>query len=85
MIGLPSFLSQLIFAQNGGDWSEYSREVVANASIYLPPDNFQYFPFYAVAPVNVLTGSYEELSARELMVTVTWWTHLQCSRWLFRI
>lgn len=55
---------------NGGDWTEYSREVVANASIYLPPDNFQYFSFYAVAPVNVLTGSYEELSARELMVTV---------------
>jgi hypothetical protein len=70
MIGLPSFLSQLVFAQNGGDWSEYSREVVANASIYLPPDNFQYFSFYAAAPVNVLTGSYEELSTRELMVTV---------------
>jgi hypothetical protein len=67
--GLSSFLLQPVFAQNGG-WSESSRLVVADTSVHIAPDNFQYFPFYAVAPVNVLTGYYEELGARELMVTV---------------
>ena len=67
--GLSSLLLQPVFAQNGG-WSEYSREVVADTSVHIAPDNFQYFPFYAVTPVNVLTGYYEELGARELMVTV---------------
>jgi hypothetical protein len=69
MMGLPFFFLQPVFAQNGG-WTEYSRLLVADTSVHIAPDNFQYFPFYAVAPVNVLTGYYEELSARELMVTV---------------
>jgi hypothetical protein len=68
--GLSSFLLQPVFAQSNGGWSEYSRLVVADTSVQIAPDNFQYFPFYAVTPVNVLTGYYEELGARELMVTV---------------
>jgi len=70
MMGLPPpFFSQSVFAQNAG-WSEYSRQMVAYTSVHIAPDNFQYFPFYAIAPVNVLTGYYEELNTRELMVTV---------------
>jgi hypothetical protein len=70
MMGLPPpFFSQSVFAQNAG-WSENSRQVVAYTSVHIAPDNFQYFPFYAIAPVNVLTGFYEELSTKELMVTV---------------
>jgi hypothetical protein len=70
MMGLPPpFFLQSVFAQNAG-WSEYSRQMVAYTSVHIAPDNFQYFPFYATAPVNVLTGFYEELNTRELMVTV---------------
>jgi hypothetical protein len=68
----PSFFSQPAFAQSSGgsSWTEGGRYTVADETVHIGPDHFYYYPFYTNAPVATLAGYYQELTGRELMVTV---------------